>query len=258
VNLAALDLTGRTAIVTGGGRGIGKGICIALAQAGANIAVAELNPAAAETTAREIQAMGKKSLAIPTDVCSRGQIEQMVCKTVETFGTIDILVNNAGGHPMDKTVPALEMSEDIWDAVVELNLKSVFLCSQAVARVMIPRKKGSIVNLSSIAASMPYPVCIAYGVSKAGVSNLTQTLAHVLAPYNIRVNAVAPGAIMTEGAEELTAKHPEMTERLRSVVPLGHLGTPEDIAQAVVFLASDASAYIAGHVLAVDGAMPKA
>jgi 3-oxoacyl-[acyl-carrier protein] reductase len=214
---------------------------------------------------QEIQAMGNKSLAIRTDVCSRDQIEQMVRKTVEAFGTIDILVNNAGGVPQEMMVPALDMSEATWDAVVDLNLKSVFLCSQAVARVMMPRKKGNIVNISSWVAFMASPSTIAYGASKAGVNHLTQTLAYVLGPYNIRVNAIAPGVIPAIQTGEMSGKKNtefdkwliEYIEGHRKACPLGRLGTPEDIASVAVFLVSEAAAYVSGQVLSIDGAMPK-
>ena len=241
--LTKFDLEGRTAIVTGGGSWIGKGICLALAQAGANIVVVNRSANTAEATAHEVQEIGRKSLAIPTDVCDYDQVQQMVNKTVEIFGAIDILVNNAGGTTQDTEVPILEMSERIWDKVVDLNLKSVFLCSQAVAKVMIQNKKGNIVNISSWFASMPCPQCAPYASSKAGVINLTQTLAYNLAPYNIRVNAISPGSIPKEDIYKKNGR-------------LGRWGTPEDIAWPVVFMASDASAFVTGQVLTVDGAVP--
>jgi NAD(P)-dependent dehydrogenase (short-subunit alcohol dehydrogenase family) len=253
MNFTKFDLTGKTAIVTGGGRGIGKGICLSLAQAGANVVVANRNANTAEATAREVQAIGRSSLAIPTDVCIPGQIEQMVRKTVETFGTIDILVNNAGGTTREMDVPLLEMSENNWDSAVDLNLKSVFLCSQMIARVMVPKKQGIIVNISSWLAFAPSLGCIPYGSAKAGVNNLTQTMANILAPHNIRVNAIAPGIILTDRLGVGRVALSEVLELKRKTVPLGRLGTPEDIGWVVVFLASDAAAYITGQVLSVDG-----
>jgi NAD(P)-dependent dehydrogenase (short-subunit alcohol dehydrogenase family) len=253
MNLVKFDLTGRTAIVTGGGSGIGKGICLSLAQAGANIVVANRNADTAERTAREVQAMGNKSLAIPTDVCIRKQVEHMVSRTVEIFGTVDILVNNAGGTTPAMDVPALEMSEDTWDSVVDLNLKSVFLCSQAAAKIMSQKKKGNIINISSWLAFAPSLGCLPYGTSKAGVTNLTQTLARMLGPYSIRVNAIAPGVIPTGRFGEGLSATSEGLELKRKQVALGRLGTPEDIGWAVVFLASDAAAYITGQVISVDG-----
>jgi 3-oxoacyl-[acyl-carrier protein] reductase len=255
MNLSKFDLTDRTAIVTGGGQGIGKGICLALAQAGANIAVAEIDPATARATAREVEALGRKSVAIPTDVSSHDQVGAMVRQTVEAFGSIDILVNNAGGGITAHAT--LEMSEDAWDSVVDLNLKSVFLCCQAVARVMIGQKKGNIVNIASMAGLGPYATGMHYGAAKAGVINMTQSLAVMLGPHNIRVNAVAPGGIVTESsAKTVYERYPELAERRRKAVPLGRLGKPEDIAWVVVFLASDASGYVDGQVIRVDGALP--
>jgi len=246
MNLDKFDLTGKIAIVTGGGSGIGKSICLSLAQAGTNIVVANRNADTAETTAQEVRAMGNRSLVIPTDVCNRVQVEQMVNKTVEVFGTIDILINNAGGTTREMAIPALDMSEDIWDSVIDLNLKSVFLCSQAVAKVMIQKKRGNIINISSWFAFMPCLPCLPYGSAKAGVNNLTQAFAYILAPYNIRVNAIAPGPTQ-KGEEELP----------RKMGPLGRWGTPEDTAWAVVYLASDAAAFVTGQVLPVDGAIPR-
>jgi len=256
MNLAKFDLTGKTAIVTGGGRGIGKSICLTLAKAGANIVVANRDVVTGEATAREVRDIGKKSLAIPTDVCIRDQVEQLMNKTVATFGAIDILVNNAGGHTLEAMVPVLEMSEGIWDSVVNLNLKSVFLCSQAAAKIMVKQKKGTIINISSWYSFMPIPVCIPYGASKAGVNNLTQTLAHELGQYNIRVNAIAPGVILPIGGGAEVVGN-EILEGRRKMSPLGRLGTPEDVGWAVVFLASDAASYIDGQVLTIDGALPR-
>jgi NAD(P)-dependent dehydrogenase (short-subunit alcohol dehydrogenase family) len=251
------DLSGRTAIVTGGGRGIGKGICLALAQVGANIVVSGRKSAAIETTARELDALGSKSLAIQADVCSQEQVDAMVRQAVDTFGGIDILVNNAGGITPELMIHPLDMNEYTWDHVVDLNLKSVFFCSQAAARVMIGQKKGNIINISSITGLQPYPSCVAYGAAKAGVINMTQSLAHMLGPYNIRVNSVAPGVILSDAGQELMAKYPELAEQRRKAIPLRRLGTPADVGWTVAFLASDASAYITGQLVTVDGAIPK-
>ena len=182
MNLPVFDLTGRTAIVTGGGRGIGKGICLALAQAGANIVVANRDTATAAETVREVEALGRKSIAVQTDVCQSAQVENLVKKTVEAFGTLDILVNNAGGTTREMRVPPLQVTEEIWDAAIDLNLKSIFLCSQIAAKVMIRQQKGNIINISSWYAYMPSLVSMPYGAAEAGVNNLTQTMAHVLGP----------------------------------------------------------------------------
>ena len=251
MNLPVFDLTGRTAVVTGGGRGIGKGICLALAQAGADIVVANRDTATAAETVREIQALGRKSIAVQTDVCQTAQIENLVNKTVATFGALDILVNNAGGTTKEMRVPPLQVTEEIWDAAIDLNLKSIFLCSQIAAKVMMQQKKGNIINISSWYAYMPSLVSMPYGAAKAGVNNLTQTMADVLGPYNIRVNAVAPGAVPTGPATR------NCGNAAANPAPWDVSVSPKHMAWAVVYFASDASSYVTGQVLSVDGAIPK-
>jgi NAD(P)-dependent dehydrogenase (short-subunit alcohol dehydrogenase family) len=251
MNISQFDLTDRAAIVTGGGQGIGKAICLALAQAGSDVVVVDVDGDKAEVTAREAEELGRKSFAIRTDVCKRMQIETMVRQTLDKFGRIDILVNNAGGPK--HSVPVMEMSETDWDEVIEINLKSVFLCSQVVAKPMIERKRGNIINIASISAYVAYPLCAPYGASKAGVVNFTQTMASILGPQNIRVNAVAPGSIATESRTTFFALHPELEHFRPEMVPLKRLGTAEDVAWVVVFLASDASAYVNGQVIVIDG-----
>jgi 3-oxoacyl-[acyl-carrier protein] reductase len=255
MNIPQFDLTDRTAVVTGGAQGIGKGICLALARAGANIVVADLNLDGADGIAREVEALGRKSLAIATDVCNSEQVEAMVQKTVEVFGAIDILVNNAGGPK--HMVPIMEMTESDWDDTVDVNLKSVFLCSQAAARRMTERKKGNIVNIASVSAFVAFPLCVPYGASKAGVINFTQSMGHILGPHNIRVNAVAPGSIDTGSRKSFFEQHPELEHFHPESVPLRRLGTAEDVAWAVLFLASDASAYVNGQVISIDGGSPR-
>lgn len=248
MNLQMFDLSGRTAVVTGGGQGIGKCICMTLAEAGANVIVAELNAASGERTAMEIQSTRKKALAITTDVSRIEQVSEMMRRCVEAFGSLDILVNNAGGGVGARREKSLEVDETSWDIVVDMNMKSVFICSQSAAKVMTEQKKGVIVNISSIAGVTAFPTGLAYGAAKAGVVNLTGSLAVQLAPY-IRVNAVAPGAIRTERP----SIHLPDSETL---VPLGRLRTPEDVASAVLFLASDASSYVTGQTIRVDGGLP--
>ncbi len=251
MNISQFDLTDRTAVVTGGGQGIGKAICLALAQAGADVVIADIDGDKAESTARETEELGRKSFAIQTDVCNRNQIEAMTGQILDKFGKVDILVNNAGGPK--HSVPVMEMSETDWDEVIGVNLKSVFLCSQVVAKSMMKRKKGNIINIASISAFVAYPLCAPYGASKAGVVNLTQTMANILGPHNIRVNAVAPGSISTESRTAFFALHPELEHFRPEMVPLRRLGTPQDVAWVVVFLASDSSAYVNGQVITIDG-----
>ncbi len=227
MNISQFDLTDRTSIVTGGGQGIGKAICLALSQAGSDVVVVDVNGDRAEDTTREVKELGRKSFAIQADVCNRSQVEAMAHETLDKFGKIDVLVNNAGGPK--HSVAVMEMSETDWDEVVEVNLKSVFLCSQVVAKSMMERKKGNIINIASISAFVAYPLCAPYGASKAGVINFTRTMANVLGPHNIRVNAVAPGSISTESRTAFFALHPELEHFRPEMVPLRRLGTPEDV-----------------------------
>jgi NAD(P)-dependent dehydrogenase (short-subunit alcohol dehydrogenase family) len=247
--LSSFSLTGRVAIVTGAGRGIGKAIALGLADAGADVVVAARTASDIEATAGEITAKGRKALAVPTDVRQSDQVDNLVDKAVAQFGTIDILVNNAGGYFVASTT---ELSEGGWDAIIRENLKSVFLCSKAAAKVMLGQKKGNIINVASVVGFRAYSSNAAYGAAKAGIINFTKTLAVDLAPYNIRVNAIAPGFIATPGSLQLL----EVDKGLKAMVdriPLGRLGQPEEVAQGIVYLASDAASYVTGQTLIVDG-----
>ena len=247
--LSSFSLTGRVAIVTGAGRGIGKAIALGLADAGADVVVAARTASDIEATAGEITAKGRKALAVPTDVRQSDQVDNLVDKAVAQFGTIDILVNNAGGYFVASTT---ELSEGGWDAIIRENLKSVFLCSKAAAKVMMGQKKGNITNVASVVGFRAYCSNAAYGAAKAGIINFTKTLAVDLAPYNIRVNAIAPGFIATPGSLQLL----EVDKGLKAMVdriPLGRLGQPEEVAQGIVYLASDAASYVTGQTLIVDG-----
>lgn len=247
--LSKFALTDRVAIVTGAGRGIGKGIALGFAQAGAHVVACARTVEQIEATAEEIRALGRKSLAIPTDVRESEQVDNMVSKTVEEFGRIDILVNNAGGLFV---VAVLDMSERAWDAIIRENLKSVFLCSKAVAKVMVEQKKGSIVNLASMAGRTGSPGMAHYGAAKAGIINLTQSLSAEWAPYKIRVNAIAPGPVWTPGAP-IVWPTPEVQAQVVSRVLLGRFGQPEDIAAAAIYLASDASDWVTGQTFEING-----
>jgi NAD(P)-dependent dehydrogenase (short-subunit alcohol dehydrogenase family) len=247
------SLEGRVAIVTGSGQGIGEAIALTFAEAGAQLVIVDINIATAEATADDVRALGKQALVIPADVRDRGQVDNMIIKTLEKFEHIDIMVNNAGFGYM--TVPLVEMVEEDWDKGIILNLKSIFVCCKAVGRVMIRQKKGNIINMSSMAGLVPYPMAINYSAAKAGVINLTQTLAVELAPHNIRVNALAPGVIETPLTAELYKKRPDLKEQRLEHIPLGRLGKPQDIANAALFLASEASSYISGQTILVNGAM---
>jgi 2-deoxy-D-gluconate 3-dehydrogenase len=249
--LPSMRVDGRVALVTGAGSGLGRSIALALAQAGASLVVTDL-PARmgnARQTQRGIRKFGRESLAVSLNVTSLKSIERMVEKAVDRFGRIDILVNNAG---INISKPALEVTEQDWDRVLDVNLKGVFFCSQAVARGMIQQKSGKIVNVASQNGVIGYYNRAAYCSSKAGVVNLTRVLAIEWASRNINVNAIGPTFVRTPLTEKLFQEESFKREIL-SRIPLGRLGKPEDVAGAVVFLSSPAADLITGHTLLVDG-----
>ena len=248
MSLNQFSLRDRVAIVTGAGRGIGKAIALGLADAGAAVVVAARTASDIESTASEIEAKGEKALVVPTDVRLGDQVNGLVDRTVKEFGRVDILVNNAGGS-FNK--PTMDMSEGGWEAVVRENLKSVFLCSQAAAKVMISQMRGVIVNIASIAGLYSYTFNAAYGAAKAGVIDLTKTMAIDLAKYNIRINAIASDYIGTPGIMQLFGAQPEAANQ----IPLARLGEPEDIVGGVIYLASDASLYVTGETVVIDGGL---
>ena len=246
------DITGKVAIVTGGASGIGRAIALALAESGANVVIADRALDGAEEMAREIESAGGKAIATKTDVTDSKEVEQMVQRTIEKFGKIDILINNAG---IIARSSVMDMREEELDRTFEVNLKGVVLCSQAAARHMIEQKSGKIVNMGSSLSSRA-SVCnlsgggADYCASKAAVQAFTRTLAMELGPYGINVNAVAPGTTNTpmhEGLWEVA------TIYFQNSVPLGRLAEPEDIADVVVFLVTDAARYITGQTIHVNG-----
>jgi 3-oxoacyl-[acyl-carrier protein] reductase len=251
--LQQFSLDNKIAIVTGSGQGIGRAIARTFAEAGADLVIADIRMDTAEVTAADIRLLGRKPYTIQVDVRDKNQVDEMVTKTIEKFGGIDILVNNAGFGYM--TVPLVEMLEEEWDNWIALNLKSTFLCCRAVSRVMMRQKRGTIINMASMAALGAYPMGANYSAAKAAIKNLTETLAVELGPHNIRVNALAPGVIETQLTAELYRKRPELKEQRLRNIPLRRLGTPEDVANVALFLASDASKYISGETIAIKGAM---
>jgi len=249
----AFDLTGRVAVVTGAGKGIGAGIALCLARAGADVAVAARSAADIEAVAAAVRALGRRAIAVPTDVTDVAALERLAEQTLSSLGRVDIWVSNAGGLP-DATPRYLTRTpEDRWDAQLDLNLKSVWQAAVIAARCMAEHG-GTIINISSRAATGGSLKNGPYAASKAAVNSLTATLALELAP-KIRVNAVAPGPIPTDNFNQST-RFPEgkPLEKLLNI-PLGRLGTPEDIGNAVVFMASDASSWITGQCLYVSGGL---
>lgn len=246
--LEAFSLQGKVAIITGSGRGIGKGIALAFAEAGADIVCAGRTLSAVEAVAAEARGFGHKALAMACDVTDNQQVESTVARTIQELGHIDILVNNAGGSTF---CPAMKTSERRWDAVVRLNLTAAFLCTKAVARHMLEQKSGSIINISSGDSQLPAPGMVAYAAAKAGINSMTKTMAWELAPH-VRVNCILPGAIETEGSGPILAP---VIGKLLAGTPRKRMGTPRDIAMAAIFLASPAADFITGKKFEVDGGM---
>ncbi len=252
-------LTDRVAIVTGGGRGIGRACVRALAAFGARVVIAERKEDAAREAEAELRDQGREALAAICDVREGSQVEAMVADAVRAFGGVDILVNNVGGVYLGRgrplSTPFVESTEDDWDDSYALNLKTVFRCTSAAARVMIDQGRGgSIINVASSEALRAAPGFAPYAAYKAALVNLTRTLALELAPHGIRVNAIAPDAIPTEA---LTRGFPELAEdeAYRHHVPLGRAGWPEEAAGVVVFLASDLASFVTGITIPVEGGM---
>ena len=281
-------LSGKVAIITGSGQGIGKGIALRLAQEGADVVVAEYNPETAEETASEIERLGRRALAYPVDISNVPKLNQMVDDTMAEFGQVDILINNAGTIQIK---PMMDVTEEDWDRVIDLNMRGTFFCLQAVARKMIERipeelraaigpvesvavpiggekKKegitgcwGKIVSLSSISGRSGRPTQVHYAASKAAVISITQSAALALAPYRINVNAIAPGVVdtpMWEGidrdrARMLKLKPGEAMANIVKTVPINRVSTPDDLAGAIIFLCSSDADYITGQTLNVDG-----
>jgi 3-oxoacyl-[acyl-carrier protein] reductase len=249
-----LDFSGRVALVTGAGTGIGTGIALRFAEARATVVVHYHNSqAGAQATARRIQDDGGRAIAVAADLTRRDEVERLVQGVVEQLGGLDVLVNNAGIYPL---APVLEMTEAEWDAVMDANLRSTFLCTQAAARHMIATSRhGSIVNIASIEAHHPAPGHSHYNAAKAAVLMHTRAAAQELGPRGVRVNAVSPGLVWREG---LDAAWPEGVARYQAAVPLGRLGRPEDVADACLFLASPLAGWITGAELVVDGGVMSA
>jgi NAD(P)-dependent dehydrogenase (short-subunit alcohol dehydrogenase family) len=248
--MQGMRFAGQTAIVTGAGRGMGRAVALALAREGAAVVVGEVDRPAAGQVVAEIEAAGGRAVAVIADIARVDDVRRLFKETVDAFGGLDILVNNAGiGIPK----PLVDYTEQDWDRQLAVNLKGMFFATQEAAKLMIPKRRGKIVNFASTAAfvSSSTPET-AYDISKGGVRQLTISVAAELAPHNINVNAVAPGTIMTELTLRVLDTEEKMA-RAAAKIPLGRLGTPEDMVGPVLFLCSSDADYVTGHVLVVDG-----
>ena len=247
------SLQGKVALITGGGRGIGQAIALAFAEAGADVVVSSRNkrPPELEAAAERIRAMGRRALAVPAHVGKKGDVINLVQKTLEAFGRIDILVNNAGGNPVLSTM--VELEEDAFEKVMEVNLKGAFLVSKAAAAVMIKQGGGRIINISSVSGLRARNDGTgAYCISKAALNMMTQVMARELAPHNILVNAIAPGSIRTEFSR-VNWSDPERYARRVQDIELKRFGEPAEVAGIALFLASNAGSFVTGEIIRVDG-----
>ena len=245
--LKRFDLTGKTAIVTGASRGLGKAMALGLAAAGANIVITDVLDT--KETVKEIEVLGAKAMGLKVDVTKLKDIDNMVKKTMQKFKKIDILINNAGIY---YATPVASMTEKDWDKIISVNLKGNFMCARAVGKEMIKQKSGAIVNTASVAGIMAFAQSAAYNASKAAIIMLTKTLATEWAAYGIRVNAICPGVFATDMTKGLLTDKGFQT-MVKTKIPMARYGTPDELMGAVLYLASDASSYTTGHALVVDG-----
>lgn len=248
--MAMWDLNGKSALVTGASRGIGRAIAIALAEAGADVAINYSgSEAAAMETAKAVEALGRKAIIVQANVGKSAEFEEMVAKTLEAFGKLDILVNNAG---ITRDNLIMRMKESEFDEVIETNLKGVFNGVKAVTRTMMKQRSGRIINISSVVGVLGNAGQANYVASKAGVIGMTKSVAKELASRGITANVVAPGFIESDMTDKIPA---DLREKMLAEIPLARMGRPEDIAAAVVYLASDAASYMTGQTIHVDGGM---
>jgi NAD(P)-dependent dehydrogenase (short-subunit alcohol dehydrogenase family) len=246
---ATFDLTGKVAIVTGAGRGIGRAVAMGLAASGASVVLAARTAEQIQAAADEIQAGGGKALAVPTDLTDTAQIERLATETVSAFGRIDILVNNAARSFLRGL---MDLREDGWDKVFNTNVKAAWLLSRAAARTMMEQKSGRIINITTVGAEKAELGMAAYGCSKAALKMLTRCMAREWAIFGIQVNAVGPGLTRTEFSQPIWS-NPDIAKLVTAHLPLGRIAEPEEIVPAVLFLASDAASYMTGETIYVDG-----
>ena len=244
-------MAGKVALITGGRTGLGKAFALTFAKAGADVSICSRSDKDVElqAVADEIRGLGRRALTFKTDVTHKADVDNMVDKTIAELGDIDVLINNAG---IAACVPLLEMEESIWDQVININLKGCYLCSQAVGRNMVQRRKGNIINISSTGGLRALPNFSAYDVTKAGVIMLTRVMARELGSYNIRVNAIAPWAVKTQMTEQWRSD-PEWVKEALAGAPLGRFGETSDVAGIALFLASDMASWITGQTIVADG-----
>ena len=254
-------LENRVAIVTGGAKGIGRGICLKFAREGCDVVVNALHLEGARKVAAEVKALGRRSLAIKADVASSADVKAMVARTIKEFGKIDILVNNAGGIALPKDSSIEDTTEEDWDRIVAVNLKGEFLCCRAVVPYMKKNGYGKIINVSSMGAIHPPAPIVHYHSAKGGVLGLTTNLAFELATSHITVNAILPGPIRTEFFTEMLKSMTKeegkaFFKMLDGKVPMGRMGTPDEVAGVALFLASDLSSYVTGEAINCGGGLP--
>ena len=246
------DLKEKVVIITGARRGMGKSHALVLAKAGAKVVVSDISEEDCQKVVEEIKKEKGEALAVKCDVTNKEEVANLVKKTMEKFGKVDILVNNAG---ICQFKPFLELSEEEWDRTLDINLKGYFLCAQAAAKEMVKQKSGKIINIASVASGqvgIGFPTLAHYSASKGGIIALTETLAVELAPYNITVNAISPGMIETPMIAPIK-ESPEQEKEVLKRIPLGRPGNPEEVSNLVLFLASDASSYMTGSTVVIDG-----
>ena len=249
MNLDAFSLEGRRALVTGGSRGLGAAIAAALADAGADVAVADVVSGGCEETSRRIEAAGRRAVALTADLSRREEQDRLVGEAVAALGGLDILVNNAG---IIRRAPAADTSDEDWDAVVEINMTAVFRLSRAAGRHMLAQGRGKIINIASLLAFQGGILVPAYAASKGAVAQVTKALANEWASRGVNVNAIAPGYMATDNTAALRAD-PNRSRQILERIPAGRWGVPADVGHVAAFLASPASDYVNGHVLVVDG-----